>query len=191
MAKKSKKQQDHEVEKKGLSQPQGFTHGMISDLDPHFQLKGSYSDAKNIRLTNAEGDAFTVENIEGNSLFVDLADFSISVNAGEGGNADASDYATFYDRGPDGTTMTNNLELSNRASIVGHVSYANQMLLMIVARFAYDRGYDGSSSTPFESQKDRTIFLMVDFNEDFRVIKVSDLRVCYSGSGGSGGSGGD
>ena len=45
MAKKSKT-------KKGYTEPQGFTHGMISDVDPHFQLKGSYSDAQNIRLTN-------------------------------------------------------------------------------------------------------------------------------------------
>ena len=180
MAKKDKKQQAQQSENTGLSQPQGFTHGMISDLDPHFQLKGSYSDAKNIRLTNAEGDTFTVENIEGNSLFVDLATFPISVNAGEGATVSYSNYKTFYDRGPDGTTIGNNLELSNRASIVGHVSYANQMLLMIVARFDWDRGWDGSTSTPFASEKDRTIFLLVDFNKDFEVSKVSDLRVCYN-----------
>ena len=180
MAKKDKKKQADDLAKKGLSQPQGFTHGMISDLDPHFQLKGSYSDAKNIRLTNAEGDTFTVENIEGNSLFVDLATFPISVNAGEGSSADISDYPTFYDRGSDGVDVTNNLKLDNRASIVGHVSYANQMLLMIVARFEWDRGYDGSSSNPFSSEKDRTIFLMVDFDKEFKVSKVSDLRVCYS-----------
>ena len=64
-------------EQLGASKPESFTHGMISDLDPHFQLKGSYSDAQNIRLTNSEGDTFTVENIEVNSLFVDLADFPI------------------------------------------------------------------------------------------------------------------
>ena len=53
--------------KQGFTEPQGFTHGMISDVDPHFQLTGSYSDAQNIRLTNSEGSTFTVENIEGNS----------------------------------------------------------------------------------------------------------------------------
>ena len=166
----------------GYTEPQGFTHGMISDVDPHFQLKGSYSDAQNIRLTNSEGDTFTVENIEGNSLFVDLANFSISVNAGQGGSSDVSDYGTFYDRGPD-NSASNNFEMSNRCSIVGHVSYANQLLLMIVGRFEYDRGSDGSSSTPFASQKDRTIFLLVDFNENLTVNKVSDLRVCYNAPG--------
>ena len=62
MAKKN--QPKDTPEKRGLSQPQGFTHGMVSDLDPHFQLKGSYSDAQNIRLPNSEGDTITVENIK-------------------------------------------------------------------------------------------------------------------------------
>ena len=61
----------------GFTQPQGFTHGMVGDVDPHFQLKGSYSDAQNIRLTNEDGHTFTVENIEGNSLFVDLGNVNI------------------------------------------------------------------------------------------------------------------
>ena len=60
------------AQKKGKSKAQGFTHGMVSDPDPRFQIKGSYSDALNIRLTNESGDTFTVENIEGNELFVDL-----------------------------------------------------------------------------------------------------------------------
>ena len=54
------------------SKAQGFTHGMVSDPDPRFQIKGSYSDAMNIRLTNDTGNTFTVENINGNTLFVDL-----------------------------------------------------------------------------------------------------------------------
>jgi len=45
------------------SKAQGFTHGMVSDADPRFQIKGSYSDAMNIRLTNDTGNTFTVENI--------------------------------------------------------------------------------------------------------------------------------
>ena len=60
------------AQKKQTSKAQSFTHGMVSDSDPRFQIKGSYSDALNIRLTNEEGDTFTVENIEGNSIFVDL-----------------------------------------------------------------------------------------------------------------------
>ena len=132
MAKKKKQQQQDAVEQTGLSQPQGFTHGMISDLDPHFQLKGSYSDAQNIRLTNAEGSTFTVENIEGNSLFVDLTNHEIHVVEGQGGHNGWVGNNTFFDQGPDGDNIENNISLAQRASIVGSYSYANQILLIIV-----------------------------------------------------------
>ena len=52
------------AQKKQVSKPQGFTHGLVSDPDPRFQIKGSYTDALNIRLTNDTGDTFTVENIK-------------------------------------------------------------------------------------------------------------------------------
>ena len=52
---------------------------MDSDLDPHFQLKGSYSMLKILDLTNSEGDTFTVENIEGNSLFVRFSKLHILI----------------------------------------------------------------------------------------------------------------
>ena len=94
-----------------FTRPQGFTHGMVSDVDPHFQLEGSYSDAMNIRLTNSDGYTFTVENIEGNSLFVDLNTFSKTIPEDQ---AIVSSYPTFYDRGPDSTTITNNYNLSNK-----------------------------------------------------------------------------
>ena len=175
MAKKNKPTQEP-MGRLGVSNPESFTHGMVGDLDPHFQLKGSYSDAQNIRLTNSEGDTFTVENIEGNSLFVDLAATSISTPADQGGD---TDYPTFYDRGPV-IVVANNAQIPNRCSIVGHVSYANQMLLMIVGRFEWNRD-DGN--TPFAEEKDRTIFLMVDFNHELKVTKVTDLRVCYTASG--------
>ena len=183
MAKKNKNQQAPPPQQ-GTSKPESFTHGMISDLDPHFQLEGSYYDAKNIRLTNSTGDTFTVENIEGNSLFVDLGNYDIYTIADQG---QTNPYPTFFDRGPN-TTLQFNLELDNRASIVGHVSYASQLLLMIVARFDYDIGYadnpsGGWTATPFYSPKDRTIFLMVDFDHEFRVQKVTDLRVCYRNGG--------
>ena len=175
MAKKTKPEASPQEENVGLSQPEGFTHGMISDLDPHFQLKGSYTDAQNIRLTNSEGDTFTVENIEGNSLFVDLANYSISIPEDQGVN---NNYPTFYDRGPSKTILINNLELSNRCSIVGSYSYANQMLLMIVGRFEYERNWPDN---PIADVANRTIFLLVDFSKDFLVTKVTDLRVCYEG----------
>ena len=165
MAKKNKPEQ-RTPSRQGVSKPESFTHGMVSDLDPHFQLEGSYSDAQNIRLTNSEGDTFTVENIEGNSLFVDLANFDISTLPDQKQN---DPYPTFFDRGDDSTYQLN-LKLDNRASIVGHVSYANQLLLMIVARFEWDIGFtfvpNGALSyVPFASEKNRPKFLMVDFDK--------------------------
>jgi len=175
MAKKNRQENRAGSPKTGVSKPESFTHGMVSDLDPHFQLEGSYTDAKNVRLTNSEGDTFTVENINGNSLFVDLATFYIDTLPDQ--PQFGFSYPTFYDRGPnDDISALDNLELSNRCSIVGHVSYANQLLLMIVGRFEWNRG----GGTPFAEEKDRTIFLMVDFDHEFKVKKVTDLRVCYS-----------
>ena len=192
MAKKNKGQQAPPPQQ-GVSKPESFTHGMVSDLDPHFQLSGSYSDAKNIRLTNSEGDTFTVENIEGNSLFVDLGNFPIYAEwTDANGNINTnSNYPTFYDRGPGlpADPLSDNLKLDNRCSIVGYVSYADQLLLMIVGRFEYDRNYPNTPITSVgnsaidNTQIDRTIFLMVDFDFEFRVKKVTDLRVCYSTSG--------
>ena len=180
MAKKNKERRQPSS-KKGISKPESFTHGMVSDLDPHFQLEGSYSDAQNIRLTNSEGDTFTVENIEGNSLFVDLTTEYIHTLPDQPQYGDS--YPTFFDRGDNGTYQLN-LKLDNRASIVGHVSYANQLLLMIVARFEWDVGFtfvpNGAHTyAPFQSEKNRTIFLMVDFDHKLKVTKVTDLRVCY------------
>ena len=57
-----------------LSQPQGFTGGMITDADPRYQIKGSYRDALNIRLANDDGSTFTVENILGNKKIFNLND---------------------------------------------------------------------------------------------------------------------
>ena len=180
MAKKNKGKQTPPPQQ-GISKPESFTHGMVSDLAPHFQLSGSYSDAQNIGLTNSEGDTFTVENIEGNSLFVDLASYPISSLPDQGA---ATNYPTFRDRGPDAGNISANPRLDNRSSIVGHVSYANQLLLMIVARSEYDRNFKLSSSDVLDIlEKDRTIFLMVDFDHEFKIKKVTDLRVCYNTSG--------
>ena len=186
MAKKKKPEASPQGENVGLSQPEGFTHGMISDLDPHFQLKGSYTDAQNIRLTNSEGDTFTVENIEGNSLFVDLSSFTISTPDDQYQTSGGQSYPTFYDRGINSDNVALNQELSNRCSIVGSYSYANQMLLMIVGYFEYERNFtaspSGSSATDgIYAPANRTIFLLVDFSKDFLVTKVTDLRVCYDG----------
>jgi len=176
----------------GQSTPEGFTQGMVSDLDPRFQLKGSYADAKNIRLTNSEGDTFTVENIEGNSLFVDLSTFHIDTPSDQYQMPNNESYPTFFDRGPSGT-VENNYPLGNRASIVGNISFQNKIILVVVARFDWVRLPDGTrvTSNPNLSDDtqanwsndnteiDRTIFLQVDFDSNFNVSKVTDLRVCY------------
>ena len=160
--------------------PQGFTHGMVSDADPRFQLQGSYSDALNVRLINSDGSTFTVENIEGNSLFVDLAKGNGPTIYKQSQPNGISGYPTFFDIGPTSGSWSdrrNNLKLDNRCSIVGHVSYANQLLLIIVGRFEYDENQN-------PDPKNRTIFLLVDFDKDFTVTQVTDLQVCYTTSGG-------
>ena len=171
------------------TQPEGFTHGMVSDVDPRFQLKGSYSDAQNIRLTNSEGSTFTAENIEGNSLFVDLATYPIHSEAHSGGS-ETTNYPTFFDRGPNApyaaapvneSYSVSNLHLGNRASIVGHTSFSSQLILIIVARFEWVQNYDFNA--PEKDEVDRTIFLKVDFDSNFAVTKVTDLRVCYNTEG--------
>lgn len=177
---------------KGFTQPQGFTHGMISDVDPHFQLKGSYSDAQNIRLTNSEGDTFTVENIEGNSLFVDLAavqwyrEETFQFTDGTySGQLDNQGPFFLHDKGPNTSSSypfawDQNLSLANSCSIVGHVSYAREMLLVLVARYEYMRNDRLDPTDITEETHDRTIFLKVKFNSDFTLDKVIDLRVCQS-----------
>ena len=193
----AKKNQQNQPATPGQSNPEGFTQGMVSDLDPRFQLKGSYSDAQNIRLTNSEGDTFTVENIEGNSLFVDLANHSIHPATDMAQN----DYPTFYDRGPDGGTLTNNYKIDNRCSIVGSISFRNELILVIVGRFDYIRNHpDFGGTVPLtnnpdlavagdpnhtsdNTQIDRTIFLRVEFDSNFRVSRITDLLVCYTSSG--------
>lgn len=170
---------------KGFTQPQGFTHGMISDVDPHFQLKGSYSDAQNIRLTNSSGNTFTAENIEGNSLFVDLKDVNPHRDPtylGSNGPAGLNYFlgnGRLYDFGPDGT-YTNNRGLHNDASIVGHVSYANQILLVIVVRYEYTRLDPGDASVNTKETHNRTLFWLLDFDDNFNFIKATDLEVCWS-----------
>ena len=67
-----------------ISKAQGVTHGMVSDPDTRFQIKGSYTNALNIRLSNNAGDTFTAENIKGNSLFIDLNALTKQIGLGSG-----------------------------------------------------------------------------------------------------------
>ena len=45
-----------------------FVKGMIKDIDPHYQDKTSYRDAKNARIISHRNKTFTIENIQGNSV---------------------------------------------------------------------------------------------------------------------------
>ena len=54
------------------SAPKGFSKGLITDVDPRYQLEGSYRDAMNVKLVNADGTTFTIENINGNRQVLDL-----------------------------------------------------------------------------------------------------------------------
>ena len=66
------KKQNEQKSNAALSQAQGFTGGMITDPDPRFQVKGSYRDALNVRLSNENQSTFTVENILGNKKMFNL-----------------------------------------------------------------------------------------------------------------------
>jgi hypothetical protein len=68
------KKQSQQPSNKNLSQAQGFTGGMITDPNPRYQIKGSYRDALNIRLSNDDQSTFTVENILGNKKVFNLDD---------------------------------------------------------------------------------------------------------------------
>ncbi len=73
-----------------------------------------------------------------------------------------------------------NYKIDNRCSIVGHVSYADQLLLVIVGRFDWESNNNQSATV---NPTDRTIFLLVDFDHNFKVKKITDLMVCYTASG--------
>jgi hypothetical protein len=201
-----------QTQKANYTVPQGFTHGMVGDPDPRFQLEGSYSDALNIRLTNDKGDSFTVENIEGNSQFIDLGELQKQLNTQDKGilgktttgsstvfseiywdptNHDVNgeevgsnypvagaypftDLGSAYSGGP-------NIDLSNRASIVGYTAYADTIFLIIVARFEWAND-DG---TMVQEVANRTIFLSIKFNDELQVTKVIDHAICYSNEGGN------
>ena len=68
------KKQNEKQSNKSTSVAQGFTGGMISDPNPRYQIKGSYRDALNIRLSNDSGETFSVENILGNKKMFNLND---------------------------------------------------------------------------------------------------------------------
>ena len=55
------------------SKPTGFVKGIISDTDPRYQIPGSYRDAMNMQIINTDGNTFSIQNIKGNKLTINLA----------------------------------------------------------------------------------------------------------------------
>ena len=54
------------------SSPKGFSKGLVTDVDPRYQLEGSYRDAMNVKLVNTDGTTFTTDP----SGLVDVPNFS-------------------------------------------------------------------------------------------------------------------
>ena len=178
------------------SQVQGYAKGMLSDPDPRFQIPGTYRYAKNIKLINSDGMTFTVENVNGNTLTVDLyKELEIS------GNTDIGDpqYNGFYPAAPniyqshfsfppystavgapgnpEYSIAGTNLQFAG--NIVGHFSFKNQLFLIVVG---YMKG-NTEANILHDNHKNvnwRTQFLMVDFDADGEFLSVKDLFVSYN-----------
>ena len=147
------------------SKPTTFTKGMISDNDQRYQEEGTYRDAQNIQLINKDGATFTVENINGNTQKIDLLDGGLTI--------ENTDNFNTYFTGPTPawpfTVVQSGKHGGYYANIVGHYSYNNQLLLIIV-------GLTDQSNTILDY---RTIFLLLDFDNNGNVIKATDLKVCW------------
>lgn len=168
------------------SKLKGFSKGLVTDSDPRMQLDGTYRDAMNIKVINTDGSTFTIENINGNKKVIDLTDTDIVSKADYLYNGDpvtspfSYDYfvgATDANGDPikpygigdgDGTTPENK-SLKDAVNIVGHFSFKNQLVLIVC-------GLIGTSPSIDDF---KTLFFLLDFDNDNNVIKTTELRVCY------------
>ncbi len=159
------------------SAPKGFSKGLITDVDPRYQLEGSYRDAMNIKLVSSEGSTFTVENINGNRQVLDLdtiekhlrSPYSLTSAVPQNYFKDTGGLP--YDVGD----VNGVISMRGAANIVGHFSFKNQLLLIVCGYVAYDESSGSQSVDDF-----RTVFFLIDFDADGNVEKCTDLRVCYS-----------
>lgn len=151
------------------SKPTTFTKGMISDNDQRFQEDGSYRDAQNIQLINKDGATFTIENIEGNTRVIDLLDPNTIIS-------DTDSFNTYF-TGPTPawpfTTQWNAKPGGYAANIVGHYSYKNELILIIV----------GLTDQSINNEDFRTLFIKLDFNYKGEVVKTTDLKVAWETAG--------
>ena len=194
------------AQEKGISKAQGFTHGMVSDPDPRFQIKGSYSNALNIRLSNDAGDTFTVENIKGNTLFIDLYALTTQLGVESGGEegilgtrndvTDGTEYSEIY--WDPTNTDTNNIPVGPLFPSPNNQGTAGEEDgVFPFGSTASGTDYEYTSSivgyTSFgnemiliivvRSDVDRTVFLQLKYDENMIVESVTDLGVCYSNQG--------
>ena len=196
------------AQEKGISKAQGFTHGMVSDPDPRFQIKGSYSNALNIRLSNDAGDTFTVENIKGNTLFIDLYALTQQIGLESGGEegilgtrddvADGTEYSEIY-WDPTNTDASSNPVGPLFPSPNNPGTSGEEDGVFPFGSTASAKDYEYTSSivgyTSFGNEMiliivvrddigaHRTVFLQLKYDENMNVESVTDLGVCYSNQG--------
>jgi hypothetical protein len=162
------------------SAPKGFSKGLITDVDPRYQLEGSYRDAMNIKLVSSEGSTFTVENINGNKQVLDLDTIEKHLRPPYA-SVSTSPQNYFKDTGGaplDIGDANGAVPMRGAANIVGHFSFKNQLLLIVCGYLAYNLSSGSQAVDDF-----RTVFFLIDFDADGNVEKCTDLRVCYSALG--------
>ena len=155
------------------SAPKGFSKGLVTDVDPRYQLEGSYRDAMNVKLVNADGTTFTIENINGNRQVLDLDAIAKKhvYTGSEEFTTQTDNYFTDINSAPfdtDGSPMR------GCANIVGHFSFRNELLLIVCGYLFWNQNRGSQEEGDF-----RTAFFKVVFNAEGEVEKVIDLRVAY------------
>lgn len=162
------------------STPKGFSKGLISDVDPRYQIEGSYRDAMNIKLVSSEGSTFTIENINGNKKVVDLHEIDKTFPAsylGDGTQTSSVPLSYFASTGsePYVSTSTGKESMNGAANIVGHYSFRNQLFIIVCGYIFY-----GNSNGSQEQGDFRTAFFLLDFDSEGEIKKCIDLRAAYN-----------
>ena len=169
------------------SKPTGFSKGLITDTDPRFQIEGSYRDAMNVKLINSDGATFTIENINGNKKVLDLDTIDkyrtkAAIDADGQGALEklASPLSVFKPFADDDIfTVGQNEKARGSANIVGSYSFKNQLFLIVCGYIGYGVSWGSQSEGDF-----RTVFYLIDFDDQGEVIKCTDLQIAYTAGGG-------
>ena len=155
------------------SAPKGFSKGLVTDVDPRYQLEGSYRDAMNVKLVNTDGTTFTIENINGNRQILDLDEITkLHIYTGEEAeSAQSNNYFTDINTAP---FDTNGDPMRQCANIVGHFSFRNELVIIVCGYLFWNQPRGSQNNEDF-----RTAFFKIVFDADNNVEKVIDLRVAY------------